>query len=445
MERSPALTPVGFDVVDAAWAEHLPDALLPARPGIGRQLEPTVRLNLLEALREELEHDGPGLLGSVGADANRDPAEDVVRGSAERGPDLVEEPLVVAVVPLVLRARELLRGAGAARRRDGAGRARSRGSGGRRGRSPGEPASPCRGASDLAGLRARVEADVDVAVERRDGERRPERRLADGQVDGRHDVVAVADEALVWGDPDEDVDVAGAAAERPGVALAREADALAVVDSRRDLARRGFAPRSPGRPRRTPGRASATTRPAPPHSGQVEVRTNWPKTELETDWSRPAPPHRSQVSGWVPGSAPEPEQVAHDTATGNGIVLRDPARGIRELDLDLGENVGAARRPRCPRPDAAEEVVSEERREEIGKPAEVGRDVAARAEALVAVAVVELPRLVLGENLVGLGGLAEAFLGVGRIGDVRVELAGERRKDFLISFSSAPRSRPRIS
>ena len=63
----------------------------------------------------------------------------------------------------------------------------------------------------------------------------------------------------------------------------------------------------------------------------------------------------------------------------------------------------------------------------------------------MAVAVVELARLRVREHLVRLGDLAEALLGVGRVGDVGMQLARERRKAFLISASVAPRATPSSS
>ena len=75
MERAPALAPVGIDVVDAAGAEHLPHAPSPPGP-VGGELEPAVRVHLLEPFREELEHDGSRLLGPIGADSDRDAAKD---------------------------------------------------------------------------------------------------------------------------------------------------------------------------------------------------------------------------------------------------------------------------------------------------------------------------------------------------------------------------------
>ena len=102
----------------------------------------------------------------------------------------------------------------------------------------------------LAGLRARLELELDVAVERRHVDRCAERGLRHRQVDRREQVVALADEARVGPDVDEHVEVAGAAAGLAGVALAADADPLAVVDPRRDLDRRASAPRRRGRRRR---------------------------------------------------------------------------------------------------------------------------------------------------------------------------------------------------
>src|SRR5439155_18608826 len=87
----------------------------------------------------------------------------------------------------------------------------------------------------LTRLHAGIELELDVTVEGLDGHGRPDRSLHDRQIDLREDVVALAHEALVRTDAHEDVEVARASAERPDVALAGEADALAVVDPLRDL------------------------------------------------------------------------------------------------------------------------------------------------------------------------------------------------------------------
>src|SRR5439155_10924146 len=58
-----------------------------------------------------------------------------------------------------------------------------------------------------------------------------ERGLRHRQVDRGVDVVALSDEPFVGTDTNLDVHVAGATAERPGVTLAAQADALSVVDT----------------------------------------------------------------------------------------------------------------------------------------------------------------------------------------------------------------------
>ena len=80
------------------------------------------------------------------------------------------------------------------------------------------------------------------------------------------------------------------------------------------------------------------------------------------------------------------------TATSTGTLTTVPLRGLGEVDLDLGGEVAAARAAAAA---AAEEVVAEERREEVAEVAEVEvrRREPARAQAGVAVAVVELARL----------------------------------------------------
>ena len=70
-----------------------------------------------------------------------------------------------------------------------------------------------------------------VPPDRLDLDRGAERRLDDGEVDLGEEVVALAHEPVVREDVDEDIGVARAAAEAPGVALTGDADALAVVDA----------------------------------------------------------------------------------------------------------------------------------------------------------------------------------------------------------------------
>src|SRR5262249_6882329 len=118
--------------------------------------------------------------------------------------------------------------------------------------------------------------------------------------------------------------------------------------------------------------------------------------------------------------------TANAGATRYGDGERDltlgPCRRLDELDLDADTEVGAAcaRRPGAD----AEEVIAEERGEEIGEAAEVElrRRAAAAAERGMAEPVVELAGLSLREHLVGLDDLPEALLRVGRCRDIGMEL-----------------------
>src|SRR5262249_34446537 len=110
--------------------------------------------------------------------------------------------------------------------------------------------------------------------------------------------------------------------------------------------------------------------------------------------------------------------------------LRRPASGLDELDLDLGQEVGAASALRPPR--AAEQVLAEEGGEQVADAPEIEvRREAAAAQPFVAEAVVELPPLRVREDLVGLDDLLEALLGVRLVRDVRVQLPRELAERLL--------------
>src|SRR5207253_8468688 len=123
--------------------------------------------------------------------------------------------------------------------------------------------------------------------------------------------------------------------------------------------------------------------------------------------------------------------LAADERDGEGDLPLDAARRLLELELDLGGDVRAARASRSRRD--ADQVVSEEGGEDVREAAEVerGRAKAPATEAGVSEAVVEVARLRLREHLVGLDGLTEAFLRVGCLGDVGMELAGETAEGAL--------------
>ena len=127
--------------------------------------------------------------------------------------------------------------------------------------------------------------------------------------------------------------------------------------------------------------------------------------------------------------------VPSATATGNGDAERHltigPRRHLGQVDLDPGGDVCAA--PAAASPSAAEDVVAEERGEEIGEVAEVERCrlKATAAQTRVSEAVVELAPLGVGENLVGLDDLAEAMIGIRLVRHVGVHLAGEAAERAL--------------
>ena len=75
MEVTPALLPVGRHVVAPHLAEGRPEPLLAGVVGVGHQLEAVGVLDLLEALREQLQHQGPRRLGALERNGRGDAAE----------------------------------------------------------------------------------------------------------------------------------------------------------------------------------------------------------------------------------------------------------------------------------------------------------------------------------------------------------------------------------
>ena len=226
-----------------------------------------------------------------------------------------------------------------------------------------------RSVAHLAGLRARLELELDRAVERLDRDRRAERGLDDREVDLREDVVALAHEALVGPD---------AHARRRGRRRGRRARRRGPRRRGGCAGRRGCRPGS--RPRAS---RSSSVRPAPAHvshgcsivaagAAGTRGRPTCGRTRRR-GCARPAGAGRCRRSAgrsttFVPGCTPSPSQVAHVTATSSltsAVVPR--AASTRSISISAGD-VGAARRGR---PAAAEEVVAEERGEEVAEAAEV--------------------------------------------------------------------------
>ena len=108
--------------------------------------------------------------------------------------------------------------------------------------------------------------------------------------------------------------------------------------------------------------------PRPAHCGHACVRTNWPSGLRVTCCSRPVPSQRGQRGVSVPGSTPSPPHVPQRDGDLERHLDLLAARRLDELDLDLRADVcAAATRPAA----GAEEVVAEERREEVAEIAEV--------------------------------------------------------------------------
>src|SRR4051794_456134 len=288
--------------------------------------------------------------------------------------------------------------------------------------------APAAQLEDLTRLRARREFVLDVPVERGDGHGCTERRLGHRQVDRREDVVPLADEARIGAHVHLHVDVAGARAEKARVTLAAQANPLAVVDPRRD---RYLEPSLLEHP--AVAVADAARRldlPAGPSAGRARLGAD----ELAEDASG----HLLKPSGASAGRARRDlasrlGPVAVAVRAGDRDLERHLAAraggGVDEVDLDGGGEIGAARS----RSSSAEDVLAEERGEEIGQAAEieVAGLVSAAAKARVAVAVVELAGLGFREHLVGLDDLAEALLCVRGVRDVRMQLARKPAKCLL--------------
>src|SRR5262245_23769267 len=280
----------------------------------------------------------------------------------------------------------------------------------------------------LAGLRARFELELPVAVQRRDADRRPEHRLRERDVDGREDVVALPDEARVRPHPYEHVGVTGWAAGHPCMALARDSDALTVMDSRRNLDVHGaLLDRSPSA---FAGLAGCLDKAAGPATGRArlcadEVTERRARHALEASAPRARRATDRGCSRLEAASLArrarlrdlEHDRVGHATGC------------FRQLDRHLGADVRAT--PRAPA--GGEEIVAEERREEIAQASEIegGRLEAAAPQAFEAVAVVELAALGARENLVRLDDLLKALVGIGGVRDVRVQLTRQPAECLL--------------
>src|SRR5947209_11228541 len=223
--------------------------------------------------------------------------------------------------------------------------------------------------ADLPGLRPRLELQRDIALECRNRDLGAQRRLRHRQVDGGEDVVSFANEPLVGHDPNEHEEVSGSAAQRAGVTFAAEPDPLPVVDPRRDLdaertllddasAARAAIARSLHDGART---AAARAR-LRPH--ELAERASRDVLEIAAALALRTSRRAGARLCAVPPTAP-----ARDARPNRNLARRAGGR-LHELDLHLRCDVGAASL-RAAAPRSPEEVVAEERGEDVGEVAEV--------------------------------------------------------------------------
>ena len=257
-----------------------------AVPPHGRPCRPPARrrrrVALLEALREELEHDRAGPLGFGGRDRHRTrrsvsgTRSSACRRSPRRWP-------VRLLVGRRSKCRAGARCSSVSRRGTvtltSSGGHPARGPGGRACRRRGSraPRPGCVPGSNSSSTSPSMVGTVTVV---------PSAACVMVRSTCRDQVVALADEPRIGLDANEHVQVAGAPADLAGVSLAAEPDALAVMDPRRDLDRdRALLDRAPAPPHVVHG--CSTMRPEPPQRGHACARTNWPKTVFDTCCTRP--------------------------------------------------------------------------------------------------------------------------------------------------------------
>ncbi len=285
---------------------------------------------------------------------------------------------------------------------------------------------------DVAGLSAGWNLDLDLAVRARHRQRRPEGRLRHRQLDGSVEVVAVALDAFLRLHANLDEEVAGRAAERALVALAPDSDALAVVDPGRNVdVERSVAQRAAEAVAIRARRLDDTTGPFAARAGALADELAEDALGDLLDAAGAA----ARVAGDGHRSvccAVAATRVARVRGP-NGDIDADSRECVFEGDRRAGHDIaaagGASRAGRC----LAEDRFAEERAEDVGEVAEVeiaGCE-AAPTEAFAAVTVIRRAPIGVGEHLVRLRRLAKALVGVWRVGDVGMQLAGELAEGTL--------------
>src|SRR2546426_4308956 len=205
--------------------------------------------------------------------------------------------------------------------------------------------------------------------------------------------------------------------------FAAQPDSLTIVDARRDL------DLDVSLLEHAAGPMAFLTRLLDELPGAVARRTGPGAHELAEDAARDLTHAAVAPTGWAGADLRlRLGAVSSATLAWNRDAERHVAlcssRHLRQVDLDPRRDVGAARAPSS---SPAEEVVAEECREQIGEAAEVerGRLEAAATQTRMTEAVVELPPLGVGENLVRLDDLAEPVIGIRLLRHVGMQHPGE--------------------
>ena len=220
------------------------------------------------------------------------------------------------------------------------------------------------------GLGAVGHDDLDSAsVERLERDGDAEGGLARAHVQVVAEVVAVAGEARVGGDPEVDVEVAGGPAAGSGRAVAGQAEGVAVGDARGDVDRVGALDRPPALAPAVGARARRSTWPRPPHWGQGRAVTIWPSIDWRIWRTWPAPSHVGQVSGWVPGAAPVASQVSHGWGTVAVTGALVPNTACSKVEVDDHLHVAAPGRSAAPAAAEPASAAAEEGVEDVAQAA----------------------------------------------------------------------------
>ena len=273
-----------------------------------------------------------------------------------------------------------------------------------------------------------LDLDLLLAVERLDRPGRPEHGFREPEVELADEIEAVAHEALVGPHVHAHVESPAGAPSSPAwpcpVMRTAWPSSMPAGMSTPIARRRGRRPR----PRQS-GQGPPGSFPRPAQRLHGAVRTSCPSGERTICRTAPAP--LALAAGQYLRSLRGAIALAHLAGAHELEVEVDvhAGRGVGEVDVDRRLRIGAGLRA-----GRAGEAAAEERAEQVVQEREVHEALGVEAlsgDGLVPVAVVARPPVLVGEHLVGLCDLAEALLGVRRLGDVRMQLPGQPAEGLL--------------